>query len=94
MLTVVIIMASGIVVGFIIKSRKRIIQANDKLTTWSIYALLFLMGIGIGANKTIMSSLHTLGLKALIISLGGVAGSILLGWLTYKMFFKKNQNEG
>ncbi|BDX37589.1 membrane protein [Tenuifilaceae bacterium CYCD] len=94
MLTVVIIMTSGIIVGFIIKSRKRIIQTNDKLTTWSIYVLLFLMGIGIGANKTIMSSLHTLGLKALIISLGGVAGSILLGWLTYKMFFKKNQNEG
>lgn len=94
MLTVVIIMISGIVVGYLIRSYSHLIKVNDKLTTWSIYALLFLMGIGIGSNKTIMSSLHTLGLKALLISIGGVAGSVLLGWLTYKLFFKKQQNEG
>lgn len=91
MLTVVIIMISGILVGYLIRSFDKLVKVNDKLTTWAIYALLFLMGIGIGANKVIMNSLHTLGLKALIISLGGVAGSILLGWLTYRVFFKKTE---
>ncbi len=83
-------MISGIIVGFLVKSKKRLVKGNDKLTTWAIYALLFLMGIGIGANKTIMGSLHTLGLKALAISLGAIAGSVLLGWVTYKLFFKRS----
>lgn len=91
MLTVVIIMISGILVGYLIRSFGKLVKANDKLTTWAIYALLFLMGIGIGANKVIMGSLHTLGLKALLISVGGVVGSILLGWLTYRVFFKKTE---
>ncbi|HNV53109.1 MAG TPA: LysO family transporter [Tenuifilaceae bacterium] len=91
MLTVVIIMISGILVGYLIRSFEKLVKVNDKLTTWAIYALLFLMGIGIGANKVIMNSLHTLGFKALIISIGGVAGSILLGWLTYRVFFKKSE---
>ncbi len=91
MLTVVIIMISGILVGYLIRSFEKLVKVNDKLTTWAIYALLFLMGIGIGANKVIMNSLHTLCFKALIISIGGVAGSILLGWLTYRVFFKKSE---
>ena len=91
MLTVVIIMISGILVGYLIRSFEKLVKVNDKLTTWAIYALLFLMGIGIGANKVIMNSLHTLGFKALIISIGGIAGSILLGWLTYRVFFKKTE---
>ena len=70
MLTVVIIMISGILVGYLIRSFEKLVKVNDKLTTWAIYALLFLMGIGIGANKVIMNSLHTLGFKALIISIG------------------------
>ncbi|MGE0078337.1 MAG: LysO family transporter [Bacteroidales bacterium] len=90
MLTVVLIMISGIIAGYLVKSREHLVKLNDRLTTWAIYALLFLMGIGIGANKTIMSSLHTLGLNALIISVGGIAGSILLAWITYKYLFKKN----
>lgn len=89
MLTVVIIMISGIVVGYLIRSFGKLVKTNEKLTTWAIYVLLFLMGISIGANKSIMSSLHTLGLKALLISAGGILGSVALGWLTYKLFFKK-----
>lgn len=91
MLTVVIIMISGILVGYLIRSFGKLVRVNDKLTTWAIYALLFLMGIGIGANRVIMGSLHTLGLKALLIAIGGVSGSILLGWLTYRVFFKKTE---
>lgn len=91
MLTVVIIMTIGIAAGYGVKKFLPVVKVNDKLTTWAIYLLLFLMGIGIGANKTIMSSLHNLGLNALIISIGGVLGSISLGWVTYRLFFKNSQ---
>lgn len=91
MLTVVIIMFSGILAGYLIRSFGHLVRASERLTTWAIYALLLLMGIGVGANREIMTSLHTLGLKALWVAIGGVVGSVLTGWLTFRVFFKKTE---
>ena len=91
MLTVVGIMTLGIILGFILRQRKSLILANDKLIIWAIYLLLFLLGVSIGTNETIMKSLPTLGIKALVITIGGVIGSVLLAWLTYRLFFKKKE---
>ncbi|MGD9976320.1 MAG: LysO family transporter [Bacteroidales bacterium] len=93
MLTVIVIMILGITTGYLIRSSVRLVKVNETLTTYAIYALLFSMGVSIGTNKEIVSSLHTLGVKALIISIAGVLGSALLGWLTYRVFFKNHQNE-
>jgi hypothetical protein len=38
-----------------------------------------------------MKNLPTLGLKALALTLGGVIGSVLLGWFTYVRFFKSKE---
>jgi uncharacterized membrane protein YbjE (DUF340 family) len=88
MLTVVIIMAIGIATGFLIRSRSKFVTIADKLTMWSIYLLLFLLGIAIGANEIIVKNLPTLGVKALIITIGGIMGSVLLSWVVYHFIFK------
>jgi uncharacterized membrane protein YbjE (DUF340 family) len=88
MLIVVVIMASGIAIGYLIRRKEFLIKINDRLTMWAIYLLLFLLGISIGTNDVIMKSLTTLGLKALAISIGGIIGSISLAWLAYIVFFK------
>jgi len=92
MITVVAIMTAGIVLGYFLKNRTELIKINDKLVTWAIYLLLFILGVGIGANEVIMKSLPTLGLKALAITLGGVIGSIFLAWVTYIKFFKRKES--
>jgi uncharacterized membrane protein YbjE (DUF340 family) len=93
MLTVVIVMALGIAFGYLIRAAKRLVSLTDKLTMWAIYLLLFLLGIAIGANDVIIKNLPILGLKALIISLGGVMGSVLLAWVAYRIWFSPKRNE-
>jgi uncharacterized membrane protein YbjE (DUF340 family) len=79
-------MCAGIALGYLIRNRKR----------WAIYLLLFLLGIAIGTNEVIVKNLPTLGLKALLISMGGVLGSVLLAWLAYRLWFapKDTEHEG
>lgn len=91
MITVVAIMTLGIVVGYFIRNRNLLVKINDKFIMWAIYLLLFILGLSIGANEIIMKNLPTLGLKALVITLGGILGSISLAWFTYVRFFKTKE---
>ncbi len=88
MLIVIGILLSGILLGFVLRKR-----LNEKFLNrfllYSIYLLLFLMGVGIGTNKQILENLLSLGLQALALTLGAVAGSILVVFLVYKLFFVK-----
>ncbi len=88
MLTVVLIMMAGVVLGYFLRKRKRLAAINDKLITYAIYLLLLLLGISIGSNKTIVANLPVLGVKALVVTIGAMVGSILLALLTYNIFFK------
>lgn len=96
MLTVVIVMALGIVAGYFLRTKPKITSLADRLTMWAIYLLLFLLGVAIGINEIIVKNLHELGLKALYIAIGGIAGSVLLAWFVYHFWFKQknNENEG
>ncbi len=93
MLIVVGILVVGMIAGYLLRNKTRIIKINDNLTKWAIYLLLFLLGVAIGNNKEIMNNLHTLGLKALAITAGGVTGSIILGWIIYNHFFISKDEE-
>ncbi|MCT4602455.1 MAG: lysine exporter LysO family protein [Marinifilum sp.] len=88
MITVLVLMTLGIAIGFFVGKFPKIIKGVDKMTTWSIYLLLFLLGIGVGLNEKIINNLHSIGLQALILTIGAVAGSLIFAYITYKLFFK------
>lgn len=71
-------MLAGICIGYV--TRKRSQSVVHRIITVLIWILLFLLGIEVGRNETIIQGLHTLGLKAVFITLAGVAGSILASW--------------
>lgn len=87
----ILIMLLGIVVGVWLRTKPKLVLLNDRLTTYAIYLLLLLLGISIGSNKTIVSNLPILGVKALVITLGAVIGSVLLALVTYRVFFKPKE---
>lgn len=58
-------------------------RAVNLLGSASLLLLLFVMGLSLGANGELMSSLPTLGLSALLLSFGTVLGSVLLIWLVF-----------
>ncbi|MDA3778745.1 MAG: LysO family transporter [Bacteroidales bacterium] len=89
MITVLLIMIAGMLAGMLFRDKKKIILINEKLTTWAIYILLFLLGISIGTNKTIINNLENIGFQALVITIGALAGSLITALICYNLFFKK-----
>lgn len=91
MLTVIIIMTSGMVAGYFLRNIKSVSKPVGIVITWAIYLLLFFLGISVGTNETIISNIGKIGLQALLLTIGAVTGSILLSWATYSYFFRKHE---
>ena len=87
MIIVLLFLTAGIISGYILKNRTNIIRISDKLLTWSIYLLLFLLGISVGSNQDIISNFDKIGFQAIILSIAGVTGSIVIAFFVYKFFF-------
>lgn len=86
---VLAIMVLGIGIGLFIGNKPKIIKIIGTLTSFSIFLLLFLLGIGVGSNNKIINNLHTIGIQAFILTIGAVLGSLICAYFTYNLFFKK-----
>lgn len=58
-----------------------------------IWILLFLLGIEVGGNETIIKGLPALGLEAAIITLSAVTGSTLCAWGLWYVLYRRNQGK-
>jgi uncharacterized membrane protein YbjE (DUF340 family) len=86
---IIILLAVGIAIGWLIRQKQKLVGIIDRLLGWSVYLLLFLLGIRIGTNKEIIRDFSTLGLQAIGISLLAIAGSIAGAVICYRLFFAK-----
>ncbi len=91
MFTVIALMLAGMAAGFLLhKHRLGFIQPAITLLIW---VLLFLLGMEVGGNEAIVRGLHTIGLEALVLTLGGTLGSVLAAkalWQTVERKEKGN----
>ena len=85
MIIVISLMVCGIILGYAFKERN--LKFVQKLINYTIFLLLFLLGITVGANEDVMNNLDSIGLEALLIALAAIAGSILCAWGVYRFFF-------
>jgi uncharacterized membrane protein YbjE (DUF340 family) len=88
MWTVLIIMGAGFLAGYFLRNQSKLIKTNDRLVLIAVFALLFLMGVAIGGSPEMISQLHLLGVKALLISIAGIVFSVLIAIFVYRYFFK------
>lgn len=79
---------AGALVGLALRGRQRTIKAVDTATSATIFVLLFLLGLTLGSNDTVMQALRQLGWQALVLSLSSVAGSVALSTILYRHFFR------
>jgi len=93
MLLLIIFMLSGIILGYILRKNNRAILFAEKISTVFICILLLCLGISFGKNKEVLNNLTKFGLDAIIISLSGIIGSIIVSYLVYKYLFKEKENE-
>ncbi len=82
-------MLMGAVVGFLLKDKN--MKYLPKAITGFVFGLLLFLGIQVGGNSDIMDNLSTIGTDALIITLGALAGSVLLCWGVYRLFYKNRE---
>ncbi|MDR3045896.1 MAG: LysO family transporter [Desulfovibrio sp.] len=73
--------AVGVPAGYLLRTRPAVVGAVDRLTTWSIYALLFLLGLALGSDDALVAKAGDIGLRAVVISMASLAGSVAAGWL-------------
>jgi uncharacterized membrane protein YbjE (DUF340 family) len=91
MFTVIIIMTSGMLTGYLFRNQKMISKPVGVIITWAIYLLLFLLGISVGTNDSIINNLDKLGFEAFLLTIGAIGGSVAVSWFTYTFFFRKDE---
>jgi uncharacterized membrane protein YbjE (DUF340 family) len=92
-LPLVLSLAAGMAVGFILRRRPRVIAGADRLSMWAVFALLFLLGLTTGLDEEIVGNLPKLGIQALVLTIGAVGGSLALGWVLYVWLFRGAEHE-
>ena len=97
MLIVILVMISGMLVGYAFRrffqmsetSEKRLADGIGGFLKFTIWLLLFVLGVQVGSDEHIMSSLHTLGLEALVIGLLATLGSCMGAWMLWRHVSRK-----
>ena len=85
------IMLCGIAVGYLL--RKKNIRFISRIITVLIWLLLFLLGIEVGSNPRIVMGMQTLGIEALLLTIGGSIGTILFSWILWKYVSRKEADK-
>lgn len=86
MIDIIAILFSGIVIGVLLRGKR--FKLLPKIIMVIIYLLLLVMGVWVGANPDVTDNLSTLGVKALIVTLFAIGGSIVAAAIIYRYFFK------
>jgi len=91
MIILISLFSLGILFGWVFRKIERLEALSGKFTFAAIALLLFLLGLGVGANDEVRTHLDTLGLTGFLIALFSIAGSIFMAWLTWKLFYRRNE---
>ena len=87
MFTIIGLMLTGMLLGYLL--RKRDLKKIHQIITLLIWLLLFILGIEVGSNEQIIKGLHTIGLEAEILTLGGTLGSVIAAWAHWRALYKR-----
>lgn len=87
MFKVIAILFAGIGAGYLLR-HVEILQKVSKPISWTIFLLLFLLGVSVGSNEEVLSNLASLGGTAALISIAGTLGSLIMASLVWHFFFK------
>ena len=91
MLIIVAIMLCGIAVGYLLRNWDT--RFISHVITALICLLLFLLGIEVGSNPRIVMGMQTLGIEALLLTIGGAVGTTLCAWLLWIYVSRKEASK-
>jgi len=91
MFIVIAFMLAGIAVGYALRSIK--ISFIQRIILTLVWILLFLLGLEVGANETVVRQFGALGLQAFLLATGGTLGSVIFAWLLWLTVNNKTINK-
>ena len=91
MFIIIGIMLTGMLLGYSLRSKR--LSWIHKIITLLIWVLLFLLGIDVGGDESIIKGLQTLGLEAVIITVAAVTGSTLCAWGLWYLLYVRNRGK-
>lgn len=83
-------MVAGVIAGWLLRRYR--LKWMGKVTMVLIWVLLFLLGLEVGGDRSIVESLPTLGVEAVLIAVVSVLGSCLLALLLWR-WVKREENK-
>lgn len=92
MFQVILIALAGVAAGYLLR-RVRALQHVHHSITLTICFMLFVLGLSVGADPNIVSNLLGYGGQALLISVAGMAGSVVAAWALHRYVFKNMGEE-
>ena len=90
---VIVFLAAGVLVGYLSRSKRTFLTVSGIAAMWSLYLLIFLLGISVGANDPAIRAFGRLGWQAFVLCTGGILGSILVSCVVSRMFFESISHE-
>ncbi|MGL4791708.1 MAG: LysO family transporter [Anaerotignaceae bacterium] len=90
---IIISLFLGFLIGYKLKFTDKIMKMNGKIQTLCLILLIFSMGMGIGINKEVLTSLPTIGLKAVIFACVTILCSVAVVYIFVKLFFPKEEGK-
>ena len=87
MFTIIGLVLTGMLLGYLL--RKRDLKKIHPIITLLIWLLLFILGIEVGSNEEIIRGLHTIGYEAVVLTLGGILGSVIAAWALWRALYKR-----
>ena len=91
MFKILSVLAAGAVLGLLLR-RISIARRFGGALQYTVYAMLFVLGLSVGTNPGIMSRLGEIGLQALLLASAGIAGSILAVLIAGKLFPERKED--
>lgn len=91
MLEVCGLLIAGLCLGWLIRGRKAWVNASERLVTGFVYLMLFLLGLGVGANPEMTQNISNLGLQAVGITVFALTGSIAAGLLCSRVLSRHHE---
>ena len=85
------IMLCGIAMGYLLRNKNT--RIVSRIITVLIWLLLFLLGIEVGSNPRIVMGMQTLGIEALLLTIGGAVCTIIFSWLLWKYVSRKEASK-
>lgn len=91
MLNILISLMLGFIIGYKKWLSEKMILLNGKLQTVFLLLLIFVMGMSIGMDKSILTQLPVLGGTAFIFAVAACIGSVIVVYIISRIFFREEK---